>query len=87
MASQNCTCASADWMDRNLFHRVEVAFPITDQKLFRQIYDDGLISYLNDTVQAWQLDSSGNWSALKDTRSQSAKPHNAQAYLLEKLCH
>ena len=80
-------CASADWMDRNLFHRVEVAFPITDQKLFRQIYDDGLISYLNDTVQAWQLDSSGNWSALKDTRSQSAKPHDAQAYLLEKLCH
>lgn len=72
--------ASADWMERNLFHRVEVAFPILDKRLFRQIYDDGLINYLNDTT-AWQLDAQGNWTPV----TQTGDGHDAQAYLLSKL--
>ncbi len=75
-------CASADWMDRNLFHRVEVAFPILDKKLFAQIYQDGLMNYLNDTAQAWRLDGEGQWHSLV-AESQSA--HDAQAQLLHKL--
>ncbi|MER1972743.1 MAG: polyphosphate kinase 1, partial [Psychrobacter alimentarius] len=46
-------CGSADWMDRNLFHRVEVAFPIENKKLFKQVYEDGLLNYLHDNTQAW----------------------------------
>lgn len=84
-------CASADWMDRNLFHRVEVAFPIVDKRLFRQIYQDGLINYLNDNVQAWRLDGradaenggQGTWYRLAD--ESEAKAHSAQDVLLKKL--
>lgn len=76
-------CASADWMDRNLFHRVEVAFPILDNKLFEQIYHDGLMNYLNDTTTAWQLNSEGIWVKVAHATDEMA--HDAQAYLLEKL--
>lgn len=74
-------CASADLMDRNLLHRVEVAFPILDQKIFRKIYQDGLLNYLKDDLQAWQMDGYGNWRLV-----QSESQHDAQNYLLEKIC-
>lgn len=44
-------CASADWMGRNLFSRVETCFPIEDKKLKKQIIDYGLLSYLKDNVR------------------------------------
>lgn len=76
-------CSSADLMDRNLLHRVEVAFPILDKKIFRQIYEDGLISYLNDNVQAWELDGRGEWNQVQHVDD----VHDAQAMLLDKICH
>ncbi|WP_201535570.1 polyphosphate kinase 1 [Psychrobacter ciconiae] len=76
-------CSSADWMDRNLFHRVEVAFPIEDKALFDQIYQDGLINYLRDNVQAWELDGSGNWQQLQPKDGES--PHIAQNHLLRTI--
>src|SRR5690606_3119974 len=36
-------CASADWMGRNLFSRVETCFPVLDPALKKRIYKDGLI--------------------------------------------
>ncbi|MGP4713381.1 MULTISPECIES: polyphosphate kinase 1 [unclassified Psychrobacter] len=74
-------CASADWMDRNLFHRVEVAFPIEDKKLFKQIFEDGLQNYLQDNVQAWTLNGSGQWHKVKRTDNEPL--HIAQDYLLK----
>nr|WP_317198666.1 polyphosphate kinase 1 [uncultured Psychrobacter sp.] len=74
-------CASADWMDRNLFHRVEVAFPIEDKKLFKQIFEDGLQNYLQDNVQAWTLNGSGQWHKVK--RIDNEPLHIAQDYLLK----
>ena len=74
-------CGSADWMDRNLFHRVEVAFPIEDKKLFKQIYQDGLINYLQDNTQAWTLDGNGVWQQLQPAADET--PHIAQEYLLK----
>lgn len=76
-------CSSADWMDRNLFHRVEVAFPIEDKALFDQIYQDGLINYLKDNVQAWELDGEGNWHQLQPKDGES--PHIAQNHLLRTI--
>lgn len=75
-------CASADWMDRNLFSRVEVCFPIDDPALKKRIYRDGLLSYLDDNQLAWQLQPDGSWVRL-DTPEQA--PHMAQSLLLEKL--
>lgn len=74
-------CGSADWMDRNLFHRVEVAFPIEDKKLFKQIYQDGLINYLQDNTQAWTLDGNGVWQQLQLAADET--PHIAQEHLLK----
>lgn len=74
-------CGSADWMDRNLFHRVEVAFPIEDKKLSKQIYQDGLLSYLQDNKQAWILSGDGNWQRTKPSADEA--PHIAQEHLLK----
>ena len=76
---------SADWMDRNLFHRVEVAFPIEDKKLFKQIYQDGLLNYLQDNVQAWALNGDGIWQQIQPAADEA--PHIAQDHLLRVINH
>ena len=50
--------SSADWMERNLFRRVEIAFPVLDKKLRERIIEQ-LQAYLTDTVQSWFLHSDG----------------------------
>ena len=76
-------CASADWMDRNLFHRVEVAFPIEDKKLFEQIYQDGLLNYLQDNTQAWTLSGDGKWQQSQPAIGETS--HIAQEHLLRMI--
>ncbi|WP_367109853.1 polyphosphate kinase 1 [uncultured Psychrobacter sp.] len=76
-------CGSADWMDRNLFHRVEVAFPIEDKRLFKQIYQDGLQNYLQDNVKAWVLEGTGRWYQTQLSEGETA--HIAQDYLLKTI--
>lgn len=76
-------CGSADWMSRNLFHRVEVAFPVEDKKLFKRVYEDGLLSYLKDNVQAWELNGDGSWNQIKPAKNET--PFIAQSYLLHKI--
>jgi polyphosphate kinase len=53
--------ASADWMDRNFFRRIEACFPLLDAKLKKRVIDEGLKSYLKDNVQAWEMDCNGFW--------------------------
>ena len=76
-------CASADWMDRNLFSRVEVCFPIDNGHLRRRIIQQGLQNYLEDNQQAWELGSDGVWNRIQPHEGEA--PHMAQAILLEKL--
>jgi polyphosphate kinase len=54
-------CGSADWMDRNLFRRIEVAFPVEAPELQSRVADD-LKLYLADDSQAWVLDSAGHYT-------------------------
>ncbi|MCW8901524.1 MAG: polyphosphate kinase 1 [Gammaproteobacteria bacterium] len=76
-------CSSADWMERNLFRRVEACFPILDEKLKKQIISDGLLSYLSDNMDSWLLQSDGSYKKLSRTSRQ--KDRSVQAELLEKL--
>ncbi len=46
--------SSADWMSRNLHNRVELMFPIRDQKLKKSIKDI-LDIHLKDNTKAWEL--------------------------------
>jgi polyphosphate kinase len=71
-------CASADWMERNFFRRVEVAFPIRHQAQEERIRRD-LDICLNDNCQAWNLRSDGTYERI---RRGDVKAVNAQAELL-----
>ncbi len=53
--------SSADWMERNFFRRVEVAFPVLDKKLRERVIND-LNGYLEDTAQAWLLGADGTYT-------------------------
>jgi len=57
----NVYLASADWMDRNFFRRIEVCFPVLDKKLKKRVIDEGLKIYLQDNCQAWDMDSNGHY--------------------------
>jgi polyphosphate kinase len=76
-------CASADWMQRNFFRRVEIGFPIEDARVRERVLVDGLEPYLADNLQAWALESDGKW---RRVRSGKAHPVAAQQVLLERLC-
>jgi polyphosphate kinase len=54
-------CGSADWMDRNLFRRIEVAFPVDAPELKARVVED-LKLYLEDDMQAWVLNQNGHYS-------------------------
>ncbi|MEO6929325.1 MAG: polyphosphate kinase 1, partial [Casimicrobiaceae bacterium] len=56
--------ASADWMGRNFFRRIEVAFPVEDPELKRRVIEEGIDVYLRDNCNAWTLDSEGGWTKL-----------------------
>ncbi|MEG0341003.1 polyphosphate kinase 1 [Acinetobacter sp. 1207_04] len=73
-------CSSADWMDRNLFSRVEACFPIEEPTLKKRIYQQGLINYLKDNQQAWELQGDGTW--VRVTAQEGDIAHNAQQILL-----
>ncbi len=75
--------ASADWMDRNFFRRIEVCFPVLDEKLKKRVLDEGLRSYLKDNVQAWEMDCNGFWHRKMPARSSTKTC--AQATLLQEL--
>ena len=74
--------ASADWMDRNFFRRIETCFPILDKKLKKRVLDEGLKINLQDNMQAWEMDLNGFWHRKRSARG---KPVSAQAALLALL--
>src|SRR6202034_1776959 len=53
-------CSSADWMERNFYRRVEVAFPIMSLEHRERILRD-LNIYLKDNCQAWLLSADGTY--------------------------
>jgi polyphosphate kinase len=60
-------CTSADWMDRNFFRRVEIAFPIIDLELKKRITGE-LDIYLGDNSHAWELQPDGRYIHLQEKR-------------------
>jgi polyphosphate kinase len=60
---QEIFCASADWMERNFFRRIEVAFPIERPQHRKQIMED-LEAYLADNCQSWELHADGSYERL-----------------------
>jgi polyphosphate kinase len=74
--------SSADWMERNFFRRVEVAFSIDGAALKNRILED-LDAALDDNCQAWELRADGRYELLVPGAAEA--PRSAQATLLRRL--
>ena len=70
-------------MSRNLFRRIEVAFPILDKSLKRRVITEGLNPYLKDNSNAWELDADGKYHRRRARGKQTE--FSAQRYLMELL--
>ncbi|GMQ88911.1 MAG: polyphosphate kinase 1 [Gammaproteobacteria bacterium] len=74
--------SSADWMGRNFFQRVEIAFPVEDKKLRQRILKDGLELYLSDNCEAWVLQNDGEYRRRSPAGKQRMR--SAQMSLMER---
>ncbi|GJM08984.1 MAG: polyphosphate kinase [Lysobacteraceae bacterium] len=73
--------SSADWMDRNMFWRVETCVPILDSKLAEQLKTETLDAYLEDAAGIWLLTDSGDYVPI----GAGADGKNVQERLLDQL--
>jgi polyphosphate kinase len=74
-------CASADWMERNFFRRVEIAFPVRRASHRERILRE-LEIYLNDDTQAWILDGSGRYQRAARGSGAGGRSVSAQTELI-----
>ncbi len=54
-------CSSADLMERNLYHRIEVMFPILDEQCQKRIKNEIIKNYLKDNSNTWEMQSDGSY--------------------------
>jgi polyphosphate kinase len=76
-------CSSADWMERNLRRRVEIAYPVLNEQLRRRVIDECLEASLRDDARAWELGADGRYSRVKPADGQAGVA--AQALLLSRV--
>jgi polyphosphate kinase len=75
--------ASADWMARNFFRRIELCFPVLDAALKKRVIREGLLPYLDDNAQAWVMQPDGTYERLRPRKG--AKGRSAQDELIALL--
>ncbi|MET1254870.1 polyphosphate kinase 1 [Aliikangiella maris] len=80
-AEHQVYCSSADLMERNLSRRIEICFPILDNKLQQRVIND-LKLFLNDEGQSWMLDVDGEYTLINDKPNQEL----VQQILLDRHC-
>ena len=76
-------CSSADWLERNLLRRVETAFPLLDPGVAARVQREGLLNYLADNQNAWELRSDGCYE--RRLPAPGEEPFSAQLALLAAL--
>ena len=74
--------SSADWMDRNFFRRIELAFPVRDAALKARVIREGLQAYLDDPGQAWVMNAEGGY---EPPAARRGRPRVIQEELLRSL--
>jgi polyphosphate kinase len=79
--SPTCLLASADWMQRNFDHRVEIAFPVIDPQLQAKLKEI-LEIQLGDTAKGWFMQSDGGYTR---SRSDGGSHSRCQERLYENL--
>lgn len=74
---------SADWMSRNLKHRIEVIMPVLDPALKRYLNNELLAVYLRDNVKAHELQPDGSYAPV--VRAAGEKAFSAQDFFMRQL--
>ena len=72
--------SSADWMNRNMLRRIELAWPVADPMIRQRIIDECLVAALHDGVDAWDLRADGLYQRVGATDGSAG--HSAQAALM-----
>lgn len=70
--------SSADWMERNLYRRVETGFAVEDRALADRIVEEILAAYVADDRQSWLLSADGSYTRVASGQGE----RSAQAQLL-----
>lgn len=73
-------CGSADWMPRNLERRVEILFPIEDEKLKKKVYHI-LDKELKDNIKAHILTADGTY--VKEAVKRKKRVNSQEIFTLE----
>ncbi|HEX7890591.1 MAG TPA: polyphosphate kinase 1 [Ramlibacter sp.] len=73
--------SSADWMNRNMLRRVEIAWPVLDAQLRQRVLEECLKAYLEDERDAWELQADGTYKRGKAAEDPAAR--GAQALLMQ----
>lgn len=74
--------SSADWMERNLLHRVEICFPIDNEEWKARMLEE-LELYLTDNCHSWLLQQDGSY--IKSEPAEGEERIHAQQILLTRL--
>ena len=82
---QQVFCSSADWMERNLDHRIEVCFPVLRKKLAKRILEE-LELYLAPQQRQWEMQPDGAYIEALPAEG-SAGPDHVQQVFLGRLAH
>ncbi|MBA3537645.1 MAG: polyphosphate kinase 1 [Tatlockia sp.] len=59
-------CSSADLMERNLYNRIEIMFPILDENCRKRIKQEIFINYLKDNTNAWEMQADGSYIPIRN---------------------
>ncbi len=73
---------SADLMPRNINRRVEVLFPVRDNRLVQYLREEVLGTYLSDNIKARRMLPDGSYERVK--ADASSPPVNSQIWLLNR---
>lgn len=74
--------SSADWMNRNMLRRVEIAWPVNDPALRQRLIDECLVAYLHDHRDAWDLQPDGSYRRARGADQPNS--HGAQNALMNR---
>ncbi|HAU1192934.1 TPA: polyphosphate kinase 1 [Legionella pneumophila] len=62
-------CSSADLMERNLYNRIEIMFPIYDEECQKRIKNEIIKNYLKDNNKVWEMQSDGAYKHILQSGS------------------